>query len=394
MPAFAYLADGRAFVQSSGSPSREITSAFVHDFEERQAKTQKLHGWKGQSGVWGEMGMAAPQMAQWNQAAGHGQRTVRFRSLDCGPEAGSLTYLIDFGHMTGLFQYDPAVDQERRLFHRNSFPASDLHRHPIHGRIAMSVAQPDGTKRLVVCDADGRLPRELTVGDSVDEMPRWLADDSQRLIFQSAGVGRSPEGYATGLGPYVIQKLDLQTEDLTTVLEHEQFDFLQPSELSDGTLLFLRRPYKPGFSRNSGWTDLKDILLFPYRLARAGFYFLNFFSVMFSNQPLRTAGGPERPAGMDNRILSLWGQMVDTRQQMFRGQRAPDQGLVPKDWQLIRRTPAGQESVLAEGVLAFNVGPSGDVLVTDGKKIRLITAAGTTEDLGGDQFVERVVLLR
>lgn len=391
MPTFAYLAEGRLFLQPSGADPREITSAFACDFEERQAKQQKVHGWKSQSGVWGEMGMAAPRMSQWDQ--GTAQRMVRFRSVDRGPEDGHLTYLVDFGHMTGLFQYDPGADQERRLFHRNDFPAQDLHRHPIHGRLAMSVAQPDGTKRLVVCEADGRMPRDVTVGDSVDEMPRWLNQDSQRLVFQSAGVARDPNGFATALGPYAVQKLDLQNEALSTVIDHEKFDYLQPWELADGSLICLRRPYKPGNRRHDGWTDLKDILLFPYRLARAGFYFLNFFSVMFSGQPLRTAGGPDRPGGPDPRFLSLWGQMVDTRRQMLKGKKPEEQGLVPKDWQLVRRTSTGVEEVLADGVLTFDIGPTGEILYSDGRRIWLLTLAGDRLELGSDHFIERVVAL-
>lgn len=392
MPKFAYLAEGRLYLQSEAQPPREITSAFVRDFEDRQAKQQKQQGWKSQSGVWGEMGMARPGMEQWNQAPS--QRTVKFRSVDRGPQDGHLTYLVDFGHMTGLFQYDPAADQERRLFHRNNYPAQDLHRHPISGKMAMSVMQPDGTKRLVVCDADGRLPREITVGDSVDEMPRWLNENSQKLVFQSAGVARDQNGFATALGPYAIQKLDLQTESLSTLIEHEQFDYLQPSELADGSLVYLRRPYKPGQRGHSAWTDLQDILLFPYRLARAGFYFLNFFSMMFSGQPLRTAGGPERPAGQDSRFLSLWGQMVDTRRQMLLpGQKKEEQGLVPKDWQLIRRSTSGQEVTLADGVLTFDVGPGGEILYSDGRRIWQRTPAGETSELGKDHYVERVVCL-
>lgn len=390
MTTFAYLADGRLYLHNGEAKPRELTSAFVREFEERQAKQQKVHGWKEQSFVWGEMGMSRPDMQQWNQVPG--QRQVRFRSLDRGPDAGHLTYLVDFGHMTGLFQYDPAADLERRLFHRNNYPAQDLHRHHATGKLAMSVMQPDGTKRLVVCDADGRLPREVTVGDSVDEMPRWLNDDSQQLVFQSAGVARDPNGFAVVLGPYAVQKLNLQNESLSTVIEDERYDYLQPWELADGSLMYLRRPYKPGNRGRSGWTDLQDILFFPYRLARAGFYFLNFFSVMFSGQPLRTAGGPERPAGPDARILSLWGQMIDTRRQMLLpGQKKEEAGLVPKDWQLIQRSPTGDETVLADGVLTFDIGPTGDLLYSDGRRIWQRTSSGESREIGKDHYVERVV---
>ena len=43
--------------------------------------------------------------------------------------------------------------------------------------------------------------------------------------------------------------------------------------LADGTLLFVRRPYQPARRPNSAWTDLQDVLLFPFRLGRAVFYF-------------------------------------------------------------------------------------------------------------------------
>lgn len=392
VPTFAYLAEGRLFLQTSGSDAQEVVSKFVQDFEERQAKQQKLHGWKGESQVWGEMGMMAPQMAQWNQATA-GRRTVKFRSLDHGPADGELTYLVDFGSMTGLFQYDPKTEQERRLFHRNNFSAHDLCRHPVHGRMAISVTQEDGTKRLAICEADGCRPREITFGDSVDEMPRWLRHETDRLVFQSAGIGRDANGFATLLGPYAIQKLDLNSEAITTVIEDDKFDYLQPVELADGTLYFLRRPYHPGVRRQSIVAEIVDILLIPYRLARAGYYFLNFFSMMFSGQPLRTAGGPERPADNNTRMMSLWGQMIDTRKQMAKGKTADQQGLVPQDWQLVRRSPSGTEDVLAAGVLTFDVTPTGEILYTNGRQIWLRKPDEATEKLGSDHFIERVMLV-
>jgi hypothetical protein len=74
--------------------------------------------------------------------------------------------------------------------------------------------------------------------------------------------------------------------------------------------------------------------------------------------------------------------MVDARQQMCRSCGEEDRGLVPRDWQPIRRNFAGQDETLAVGVLP-----------TDGKRIHVTTAAGATQELGADQFIERVVLL-
>jgi hypothetical protein len=295
--------------------------------------------------------------------------------------------------MTGLFQYDPDQDQERRLFHRNDFPAEDLCRHPTHGDLALSVSRTDATKHIVICDREGRLPREVTTGDTIDEHPRWIDDEGKRLVYQSASLLRDANGFAVGLSPYTIQRLDLDRQSIECALESEHADLLQPRMQADGTLLFVRRPYRTLKRRNSIWVDLQDVVYFPFRLARAVFYFLNFFSMMFSGKPLRTAGGPERPAGPDPQWLTLWGQMIDTRRKMFDRQSVDERGLVPKDWELVRLAPTGEETVLATGVLTYDVSPAGQIIYTDGKRIFALTPGGEPHEIGRDRFIERVLVV-
>ena len=71
--------------------------------------------------------------------------------------------------------------------------------------------------------------------------------------------------------------------------------------------------------------------------------------MMFSGKPLRTAGGPERPGMPDTRLVMLWGQMIDTRKKMSERSKNADAGLVPRNWELVRRTADGQETVLQTG---------------------------------------------
>ena len=114
---------------------------------------------------------------------------------------------------------------------------------------------------------------------------------------------------------------------------------------------------------------------------------------MFSGKPLRTAGGPERPAGPDPQWLSLWGQMVDTRRKMFDRQPAGERGLVPKDWELVKRSPNGVETILATGVLTYDISPMGDIVYTDGKRIFVLSPNGDPHELGRDRFIERVLVV-
>ncbi len=59
----------------------------------------------------------------------------------------------------------------------------------------------------------------------------------------------------------------------------------------DGHLYYIRRPYE--VSHFSPRTALLDLVLFPFRLLRAVFHFLNFFSLVYSRKPLTTASGPK-----------------------------------------------------------------------------------------------------
>jgi hypothetical protein len=164
--------------------------------------------------------------------------------------------------------------------------------------------------------------------------------------------------------------------------------------LADGTLYYIRRPYKPPHERNrvSPWQVLQDVVLFPFRVLRSIVYFLNFFSMMFSGKPLMTAGGPQtqRP---ENRYLMLWGQMIDTKQAMQKSGRDRPVDLVPNDWELIRRRPDGSEEVLAGNVLAYDVGPAGEVVYTNGSAVVALTSERAGTQLCTDAMIERVVIV-
>ncbi len=393
MPKIAYICQGQLFLLGDDGVPTEVLSPFARDFEERQARQQQVSGWKEHSGIWGNMGFSPPQFSQWQQPT-KGQRPIRFLSLDRGPAGGQLAYLLGLGRVTGLFSYAADTEQESRLFHRTDFQAGDLAQHGRSGSFAMSVAHEDATKHLVVTEPDGRFPTEVTAGDTIDEQPRWIDGEGRRLIYQSSALLRDDNGSAVGLGPYSIHRLDLDRKDIEEILASDDEDLLQPQSRGDGSLYFVRRPYRPRRRPTTVWTDLQDVIFFPFRLARALFYFLNFISMMFSGRPLRTVGGPQRPEAGDSRLITLWGQMIDTRKKMFdRSSKDEAAGLVPRDWQLVHRTADGHETVIQTGILTYDVDAAGNVLSTDGRRIFLQAPGGAIQELTKDRFVERVVLL-
>ena len=69
LPAVAWLSSGRLFVKQPSVELQEIESTFGRETIERRMRSEQLHGWKGRSGVWGSMGMAPPDMSQWEDGA-------------------------------------------------------------------------------------------------------------------------------------------------------------------------------------------------------------------------------------------------------------------------------------------------------------------------------------
>ena len=196
------------------------------------------------------------------------------------------------------------------------------------------------------------------------------------------------------MGPYAIELVDLETQQITTLVEQEREDLLAPQMLPDGTLYYIRRPYKPPHERNKPdpWLLLQDVAFFPFRVLRAMVYFLNFFSMMFSGKPLMTAGGPQTPRP-ENRYLMLWGQMIDTKQALQKAGRGGTADLVPKDWELVRCRPDGEEEVLAANVLAYDVGPAGEIAYTNGSAVIARYSSGQTTQLCTDAMIERVLVI-
>src|SRR5258705_1172106 len=110
--------------------------------------------------------------------------------------------------------------------------------------------------------AEGRGIRTLTEGDAVDECPAWAAGapgvETKRLVYQSSGVSRNPQGFQVGYGPYTIQELETDSGAVKTIAKDQTRDCLSPRLAADGSLYYIRRPYRPLGQPASIWKVLQD----------------------------------------------------------------------------------------------------------------------------------------
>jgi hypothetical protein len=91
----------------------------------------------------------------------------------------------------------------------------------------------------------------------------------------------------------------------------------------------------------------------------------------------------------------LRGRMLEAREALREADRDGEAAsFVPTSWKLVRRSSDGAESVVAERVAAFDLGPDGGVVYSDGASIFSLAPGGERRRLCRGDFVEHVAFAR
>jgi hypothetical protein len=379
----AFLSQGRIRLIRNGADPASIESKFGEHLREKMIRAQQRHSWKDQ-GAGGASLFAGPSLWGRSAAAGGASVPIHITSIAQGTAAGQMLYTLESESMSAVLRIDEFGAEELRIWTGNN---ERVDRPAVHseGHIAASVRHSNGTANIGVRLADGRGFPEVTEGDSLDTAPSWVPGNGLKVVFQSAGIGRNRDGHIVKLGAFQIQELELETGKLSVILEEPGTDLLTPRYSKDGSLWFVRRPYS-GQRDLPFTTFLKDVVLFPVRLGRAVFGFVDVFSRIFSGKGLTTAGGPPKQAPSLQQMV-VWGNLVSAPQPTTDND-APS--LVPDSWQLIRRMN-GSNSVMAKGVLSFDLSEGGTILYTNGSAVFSIRPDEKPKRLCREPMIEQVI---
>jgi hypothetical protein len=165
---------------------------------------------------------------------------------------------------------------------------------------------------------------------------------------------------------------------------------LTPQLANDGTLFYIRRPYRDPNQPPGAWRAALDLVLLPFRLLYALFQFLNFFTVRYTGNTLTTTGNA-RQKHADIRKMMVWGNMLDADKAADRADDGTP-ALVPKSWELVRRhKDSSTEEVVSKGVLCYDLYSDGSVLYSNGSGIYRVDQKGSVERLAKDALIEQVV---
>jgi hypothetical protein len=378
--AFAFISNGMLFRREQGAQVEQVHSPYVQEAADRRERARERHGWK--------------QGTSFRIAAGGGTRD--FEAVDKPPQAVSATYLpggdllyfLKDDSVGGLFRREAASGRELRVLLRQNLALTDLSPNVDGTLLAACSQQPTGISNIVLLQADGSSLREVTGGDTVDSAPAWIPGFPKRLLFQSCGLARNDQGYIVAQGNATIQKLDMDTGRIEPILDDPRHDHLKPRVGPAGNLLFIRRPFEA--PRYGAPSLALDTLLFPFRLLRAVFHYLNFFSLMYSRKPLTSASGPAVQADLKNILLQ--GKRIDA-EKALRSAR-PVHGvpsLVPDSWQLVSRDPQGQERVLATNVASFDIEADGTIVYSNGRGVFILGQDGASQLAADGELVAEVI---
>lgn len=364
--AVSFVADGKVYHRAANGVLQQVQSPYVQEMQDKLERQRERNAWK--------------EGTSFNIAAGGQHRSFDYTDtpiwttsiLATTPNA--LYSFMKDDVMGGLFKTDLQSGQELRIVHKQNLDLCDFNLHSDGAKFLCAVRSGNGQQHIAQLNRDGSQLQVLTSGDTIESAPCCVADAPHKILYQTQGIARNEQGYVVAYGNSAITMLDLKNGSVDTVLDDPQYDYLQPQVASNGDLYFIRRPYEaPEYSNRNA---LQDALYFPFRLLRAVFHYLNFFSLMYSRKPLTSADGG---AQADLKEIILQGKRIKATQALQQGNFAHGiASLVPASWQLMKRSRSGQESVLAHHVSAYRLNAQGDIVYANGKAIFLLERHGRT----------------
>ncbi len=384
------IANGQLWHTVGQTPATQLQSQFAKELIEREASSRRTTGWKhaereGQSGM-----LSGSQL--WGRGGGGGDLAPpRYLYACTSATPQVIYYTLSVARSVGLFRYHVDEQREVRLFHRNKVPVLGMAFDPRANRIILANGNDDGTAQLDVYDDEGNHKGAITGGDCVDAAPAMIPALASTLIYQSCGVARHPQtGQVVAMGHSTINRLNYANGQLDTILDDPAYDFVAPKAGVDGSLYAIRRPVEKPVQEQAGGA-IKDTLLLPFRLGKAVFGYLNFFSMIYGKEPLRSAGGPRTPE-LDQDLGKLWlhGRMIELSKIKLDAQY--NGSLVPASWELVCLPPGGGGmQVLASHVVSFDVTADGTVVYTNGYDLTALRG-GVAKKVGRLELVEGVAV--
>ncbi len=219
-----------------------------------------------------------------------------------------------------------------------------------HKRLILSASQGYAYEQhLCILGLDSNRIQYITEGDCQDQHPCFDPQNPDLIYYDSCGFAYDQQG-GMSIGPKEICRLNLKTGDLETIIADPRYDYYKPQIDAAGQLYYLKRPYK---NKNYSGNSLKDIVLAPFKIIRAVFGWLDFFTQRYTGESLKSTSGsnPAKLRQKSEEELFVEGNLIKLQKTLQQNQSAGEKfaGVIPRSWELIQCSKTGEQKVLKRG---------------------------------------------
>jgi len=389
-----YIADGKMFVHSDNREV-EIPSGVLRSYINKMRDSARRNEWKNSGEGAKFTGTFAPDVDVESRIA-----SVHASVRSLGTDSGNLIYSLNIDGTAGIYRKYRLDNHDEGIVVSSGesvYTDFDI----LGNRMAVS-ASFAGESHIGVLDISTGECKFYTDGHSWDCEPVWSATESDVIYFCSSGLlvnnSEKPETAApaslpqlmmrlyadTGSsvkGPSSVCRLNIDAGTMDELLSDDSFDFVRPGSAPDGSVYYIRKPYRQTDSKSHSLGCLLDLLLFPFRLISSFFGFLNFFSMKYSGKTLSKSGNVKQK---DEGKLFIDGNLIEAEKELkanrSRGEKYP--GIIPHSWELRRRKPDGTDELVRRGVIAYKIdNETGDIIYSNGSAVLCLSKDGSVTKL-------------
>ncbi len=246
-----------------------------------------------------------------------------------------------------------------------------------NGKCCLEIGSGLFEKHLALLDTGNGGTNQLTEGLTSESNPFISRKDPDIIYFTAMGYAQNGSGQIVEKSPCSVSAYSIKDGSLTDIISDPAYDYLKPSDDKNGDLFYIRRKYEPTRRKSNVGTD---ILMFPVRIIKAIGGFLSLFSMRYGGEPLRTGGrNPAKSRTADERELFIEGNLIKAKK--IAENEQSDEGIIPSEWELIRRSSDGDETVLARGVMDYQLLDSGIIIYSDGRFVKKLVPGGKPEKI-------------
>lgn len=260
----------------------------------------------------------------------------------------------------------------------------------LDGKLAVCIGSSSSHLHISVMEPPSAAYEEFTDGDTIEEDPCWSRAYKGRIYFSTAGYGRDANGAIGGISPRSGAYLDTVNREMEEFLSDPKYDHFKIKDDKYGNIYYIRQPY--GGENKKDGIKLTDVLLFPVRLLKGLFGWLNFMCTIWGGEPLKSGGSglpnSEKAKERSAKDIIIDGNVIKAKE-IAKAEEAKDgevSGFMPLSRVLVKREADGTETVLKKGVLDYSLCDEG-VLISNGRQITLLAD-------GSEKLIAKAYLAR